>query len=193
MADTARTIEIVSAEDYLARERASPHRHEYVDGAIYAMAGGSRRHNLIAVNLIAALTAHLPDRCAAHMADTKLRIRIERAEIFYYPDVMVSCVASDQTLDWLDAPLVVAEVLSPSTERADRGEKLNAYLQIANLQEYILIEQSLPHVEVFRRANEWRREVLSSGDTLQLPSIDFGIGVDALYRRVEFDATPPTP
>lgn len=192
MADTARTIDIVSAEDYLARERASAHRHEYVDGAIYAMAGGSRRHNLIAVNLIAALTAHLPDRCAAHMADTKLRIRIERAELFYYPDVMVSCVASDQTLDWLDAPLVVAEVLSPSTERVDRGEKLNAYLQIANLQEYILIEQSLPHVEVFRRANEWQREVLASGDTLQLPSIDFAIGVDALYRRVEFDTTPPT-
>ncbi len=192
MADTARTIEIVSAEDYLARERASAHRHEYVDGAIYAMAGGSRRHNLIAVNLIAALTAHLPDRCAAHMADTKLRIRIERAELFYYPDVMVSCVASDQTLDWLDAPLVVAEVVSPSTERVDRGEKLNAYLQIANLQEYILIEQSLPHVEVFRRANEWQREVLASGDTLQLPSIDFAIGVDALYRRVEFDTLPPT-
>ena len=186
MADTARIIDILSPGDYLVRERASPVRHEYVDGAMYAMSGGTRRHNLIAVNLTAALTAHLPDRCAAHMADTKLRIRLERAEFFYYPDSMVCCGPSDQSLDWLDDPLVLGEVLSPSTERVDRGEKFNAYIQIPTLQEYILIEQAMPRVELFRRANEWQREVLLAGDTMRLDSIDFAVAVDALYRRVEF-------
>lgn len=186
MADTARNIEIVSPEDYLRRERASMHRHEYVDGVIYVMAGGSRRHNLIAVNLTTALTAHLPDRCAAYMADTKLRIRQERAEFYYYPDLMVSCDAADQSLDWVDNPLVLTEVLSQSTERLDRGEKFNAYIQIPTLQEYVLIEQSAKHVELFRRANGWQREVLAAGDTLRLDSIEFAMAVEGLYRRVEF-------
>jgi len=120
------------------------------------------------------------------MADTKLRIRLERAEFFYYPDSMVCCGPADQSLDWLDNPLVLGEVLSPSTERVDRGEKFNAYMQIPTLQEYILIEQAMPRVEVFRRANDWQREVLLAGETLRLASVDFAIAVDALYRRVEF-------
>lgn len=186
MADTARLPDIVSVEDYLAHERASSLRHEFVGGAIYAMSGGSRRHNLIAVNLTAALTAHLPDRCAAHMADTKLRIRLQKAELFYYPNTMVCCAASDQSLDWIEDPIAVAEVLSPSSERVDRGEKFNSYIQIPSLQEYILIDQSMVRIELFRRSNQWQREVLVAGDTLHLPSIDFALPVDALYRRVEF-------
>ena len=186
MADTARVIEIASPEDYLARERASAHRHEYVDGAIYAMAGANERHNLIAGNLFNALSNHLPDRCRSFMAEMKVRIRLERAEFFYYPDSLVRCGASDQSLDWCDNPLVLGEVLSPSTERVDRGEKFNAYIQIPTLQEYILIEQAMPRVELFRRANEWQREVLLAEDSLRLASVDFEIAVDALYRRVEF-------
>jgi Uma2 family endonuclease len=186
MADTARIIEIVSADAYLARERATTHRHEFVNGSVYAMSGGSLRHNIIAVNLTTALTAHLPERCVAYMADTKLRIRMERAEFFYYPDSMVCCGPSDQSLDWRDNPLVLGEVLSPSTVRVDRGEKFDAYRQIETLQEYVLIEQDAVRVEVFRRANAWQREVLAAADALRLPSIGFEVPVSALYRRVEF-------
>ena len=185
MADTARIIEICSAEDYLVRERASAYRHEYVDGALYAMAGASERHNLIAGNFFDALSNHLPDRCRAFMTDMKVRIWQERAEFFYYPDAMVRCGPSNQLLDWIDNPLALGEVLSPATERVDRGEKLNAYIQIPTLQEHVLIEQAAPHVELFRRSNAWQREVLKAGDTLHLPSVGFEIAVDALYRRVE--------
>jgi Uma2 family endonuclease len=79
MADTARVIEICSAKDYLARERANSHRHEYVDGALFAIAGASERHNLIAGNFFNALSNHLPDRCRAFRNDMKVRIRQERA------------------------------------------------------------------------------------------------------------------
>ena len=81
---------------------------------------------------------------------------------------------------------MLGEVLSPSTERVDRGEKFNAYTQSPTLQEYILIAQEAPHVEIFRRTMNWRREVLGSGDRLLLPSIEFEMAVDALYRRVVF-------
>ena len=186
MADTARVVEIISPEDYLLRERASVHRHEYVDGAIYAMAGGTDRHNVIAGNIYNLLSAHLPDKCMPYIFEMKVRIRLEHSESIYYPDSMVCCGPRDPSSDWRDNPLVLGEVLSPSTERVDRGEKLNAFIQIPTLQEYILIEQSTPRVELFRRSNKWQREVLLAGDTLRLASIDFAIAVDALYRRVEF-------
>jgi Uma2 family endonuclease len=186
MADTSRNIEIVSVDDYLARERASSHRHEFVNGAVYAMAGGSQRHNIIAGNLVAALNAHLPDRCTAFMSDMKLRLRLDRAEFFYYPDAMVCCGPSDQSLDWRDNPLVVGEVLSPSTVRVDRGENFDAYRQIETLQEYVPIEQDAVHVELFRRGSAWEREVLKAGGVLRLDSIGFAMPVAALYRRVEF-------
>ena len=82
--------------------------------------------------------------------------------------------------------VTVIEVLSPSTERIDRSEKFNAYIQIPTLQEYFLVEQSMMRVELFRRATGWGREVLLAGDVLRLASVEFEIAVDALYCRVEF-------
>lgn len=187
MADTARSIDLLSAEDYLERERSSAHRHEYCRGAVFAMSGGTDRHNRIAVNLTAALSSHLPDRCVAYMADMKVRVKTDRAESYYYPDSMVCCGTTDQSLDWRDDPILIAEVLPSSTERTDRTEKFYAYVQIPTLQEYVLIEQDARRVEVFRRSNDWQREVLAGGDTLRLPSIGFDMPVDALYRRVTFE------
>lgn len=186
MADTARKFEIVSPEDYLRLERESSHRHEFVNGVIYAMSGGTERHNLIAGDLYAALTTHLPARCRPFITDMKLRIKVVSAEFYYFPDSMVCCGPWDQSRDWRDNPLVVGEVLSPSTERTDRSEKLPAYIGIPTVQEVLLIQQDTLQIELFRRSNGWEREVLKAGDTLRLPSIDFAIAVEALYRRVEF-------
>ena len=97
MADTARVSEIVSPEGYLLRERASSHRHKYVDGAVYAMAEAAERHNIVAGNLFNTLFNHLPDRCTPFMADMKVRVRLDRAEFIYYPDSMVCCELSDQS------------------------------------------------------------------------------------------------
>lgn len=186
MADTARSIEIVSVDDYLARERASAYRSEFVNGAVYAMSGGSQRHNLIAVNLTSALTSHLPDRCTAFLADMKVRVRVDESEFVYYPDCMVCYGPYDQSRDWRSDPLVIAEVLSTSTERIDRTEKFNNYTRIETLQEYLLIDQSMARVEVFRRSTGWQREVFLTAETFRLESISFESAVDALYRRVEF-------
>lgn len=186
MGSIARAIEIIPPETYLERERTSAIRHEYVNGVVYAMAGASDRHNRIASNLHVALGVHLPDRCVPYMADMKLRVALQRAHMFYYPDCMVCCGASDQSRDWREDPVVLGEVLSPATERVDRTEKFDAYIRLPTLQEYVLIEQAAARVEVFRRATDWQREVLGPGETLRLGGIDFSIAVDALYRRVEF-------
>lgn len=187
MADTARTLDgVITAEDYLAREEVSPVRHEFANGVLYAMVGGTERHHLIAGNLFFALRSRLPAGCRPFMADVKLRILSNRSEYFYYPDCMVCCGPSDQSQVWRDNPLVLGEVLSPSTERIDRQEKFSAYTQVPTLREFLLIEQSMQRVELFQRDNGWQREVLGVGDRLRLASIDFEIGLDALYQDVEF-------
>ena len=187
MADTARVIEPLTPDEYLDRERLDPIRHEYVDGVIYAMAGATERHNVISAELLSALLNHLPVRCRAFNGDLKLRIRLEVTDQFYYPDCMVFCGPGDQARHWREDPLVLGEVMSASTEDVDRGDKLVAYTtHVPTLQEYILIEQAMMRVEVYRRANGWQKEILGPDDMLRLESIAFEIQVSALYRRVEF-------
>ena len=186
MADTARVIEPLTPEAYLALERDAPFRHEFIDGVMYAMAGATERHNIIAGNLFGALLNHLPDRCVPFMSDMKVRIRLEQAERFYYPDSMVCCGPSDQSIDWRDNPILLGEVLSPKTEKVDRTDKLEDYRRIPSLEAHILIEQGIMRVEIYRRANGWQREILGPDDMLRLESIAFEIQVSALYRRVEF-------
>lgn len=186
MSNTALHFEIVTEPAYLARDAASDVRHELVDGVVYAMAGGSDRHARIGGNLAAALNSHLPGHCVAYGSDMKLRIAHAEAADHYYPDVMVCCGASDQSQVWRDDPVLLAEVLSPSTERADRSEKLPAYTGIGTVEEVLLVAQDEMRVELFRRVTGWRREVLTGADTLNLTSVGMALPVSALYRRVEF-------
>ena len=133
------------------------------------------------------LLNHLPVRCRAFNGDLKLRIRLEVTDQFYYPDCMVFCGPGDQARHWREDPLVLGEVMSASTEDVDRGDKLVAYTtHVPTLQEYILIEQAMMRVEVYRRASGWQKEILGPDDMLRLESIAFEIQMRALYRRVEF-------
>jgi Uma2 family endonuclease len=186
MADAARDISMVSASEYLAQEEASQTRHEFVNGVVYAMVGASERHNLIAFNLAGALFGHLPESCSVFHADMKLRIVLDRAEYFYYPDIMVCCGPSDQSLHYREGPILLGEVLSQSTERTDRVEKFDAYRMIPALEEYILVAQDAPQVEIFRRRTDWRRETFNIDDAFRLECVDFTMAVAALYRRVKF-------
>ena len=186
MAHTLRKFCLVSEDAYLAREEANQVRHELVDGVIYAQVGGTDRHARITLNLASALNERLPDRCAAYSADMKLRIGHAHDADFYYPDVMVCCGPSDQKLVWRENTMLLAEVLSPSTERVDRNEKFLAYTGIASLDTYLLIAQDEVRVEMFRRVGGWKREILGHEDTLEIPAINFAMPVNALYRRVEF-------
>jgi Uma2 family endonuclease len=177
----------LSVEEYLAGEPRSEVRHEYLGGIVYAMAGASVSHNLISGNLFAALRTHLRGSpCGVFIADVKVRLHLANDDIFYYPDVMVACDARDNDEFFKRYPKVLIEVMSESTERIDRREKRWSYQQIETLEEYVLVAQDRMEVTLYRRANQWRPELLTQADQqLQLPSLDFVLPLNAIYEGVK--------
>ncbi len=175
-----------SPEDYLAAEAASPTKHEYRDGDVYAMAGGTDAHITLALNLWAMLRSHLRDRgCRAYALDMKARI--EARNRFYYPDVMVTCDDRDTALStYKQHPCLIVEVVSDSTEAFDRGDKFADYRQIDSLEEYVLISQTRPQVEVFRRSDErlWVLHPYAQGDQVSLASVGWVGSMADLYEDV---------
>lgn len=178
----------ISAEEYLAEEELSPIKHEYVDGQIYAMAGASDAHVTISLNLASALRNHVRGTgCRVYMADMKAYI--ETANIFYYPDVMVTCDPRDRALpNHKKYPCLIVEVLSETTEAFDRGDKFENYQQLESLKEYILISQKRQRVDCFRRNSEglWVLQFCHPGSEIHLKSIDFRTSFEALYEDVIF-------
>ena len=175
----------VTPEEYLAAELLREIRHEYTCGKVYEMAESSAAHNRVTGNLLAELNLHLRGKpCEAFMNDMKIRMESGSDSFFYYPDVMVACDPFDNADYFRRFPKVIVEVLSPSTERIDSSEKLRAYQSIPTVGVYILISQQEAQVTIFRRANQWRREVVAgSGGRLELPELDFGIDFARLYER----------
>jgi Uma2 family endonuclease len=179
---------LMTAEQYLALEERSEVRHEFVDGVVYAVVGARFSHSLIVGNTLALLHGKLPERCRVVANDFKVHIETSRTERFYYPDVVVICAELEMKAVFCTEPQVVVEVLSPSTSRTNRIEKLDAYRQLPSLQEYVLVHHDAPAVELFRREREWAREVCRATEVLELSSLGLAIDVDDLYRRVEFDS-----
>jgi Uma2 family endonuclease len=172
----------ISVEDYLAGERIAEVKHEYVAGAVYAMVGVSDRHETIAGNLYIALrNAMRGGPCQVFFGGVKVRIRIASDERFYYPDIMVACDPSDRDPYYRNRPLLLMEILSPSTERIDRAEKAEAYRRIDSLREYLLITQDQRRVEIQRRENEWMPEVIEASGKVRLVSLDLDLDLDILY------------
>jgi Uma2 family endonuclease len=143
----------ITPEEYLALERTSEGRSEYVDGVVVAMSGGSEPHSVIAVNLMTLLNIHLRGRpCRVFTSDMKVhRANTSR---YFYPDVTVVCGESefrDEHRDVLMNPLLLIEVLSGDTENYDRGTKFTSYIRLDSLQEYVLVSQHAPVVEHYTR------------------------------------------
>ena len=178
--------QLISVDDYIDGEQRSEVRHEYIAGVVYAMAGGSIDHNLIALNFAAALRNHLTGKhCRVLMADVKVRLEIDQDDVFYYPDVMVGCDPRDTEKFYLRHPKVIIEVLSESTERTDRREKLLSYLKIESLEAYVLVAQDKSEVTILQRGKNWRAEVLRGRDqTIQIDSLQFTLPLNALYEGV---------
>ena len=182
----------VSPEEYLLRERQAEYRHEYVAGQVLAMSGASRRHNLISVNMTRELSVGLKGSpCEVYAAD--MRVRLEGARFYTYPDVVAVCgkpQLEDDSFDTLLNPTVIVETLSPSTAAYDRGEKFAYYRQISSLQDYVLISQDRMRVEHFTRQGEfWLYKALDKSDeALDLPSIGCRILVAEIYDKVTFEA-----
>jgi Uma2 family endonuclease len=183
----------VSVEEYLAGELISPGKHEYLGGAIYAMAEARNVHNLIATNTLVALGARLRGkRYRPDNSDTKVRLRQPTQVRFYYPDASVICRPNPPTDSFQDEPAVVVEVLSQSTRRTDEGEKKDAYLTIPSLAVYLLVEQERPAVMAFRRTAEgFVREVYQGLDAvLPLAEIEIELPLAEVSDAVEFAPEP---
>lgn len=178
----------ISPEEYLAGEEISPIKHEYIRGEVYAIAGANDAHVTISLNVASALKNDLRGSgCRVFIADMKASI--EKANIFYYPDVMVTCDERDRaTPTFKQYPCLIVEVLSKSTEAFDRGDKFADYQQIENLQEYVLINQKRQRVECFRRNAEglWVLYTYTPGSEVHLASVNFHVSIDALYEDVTF-------
>jgi Uma2 family endonuclease len=190
---TAKTLNLVSVEDYLASELISPVKHEYLGGVVYAMAGARNAHNLIATNTASTLYARLRGRpCRPYNSDTKIRVRLPMQVRFYYPDVSVVCRSNPQTDSFQDEPVVVFEILSRRTRRIDEGEKKDAYLKIPSLGVYVLVEQETAAVVAFRRTEGgFLREVYEGLEAvLPLGEIGVELPLAEIYETVEFAPEP---
>lgn len=178
-----------TAEQYLDFERGADTKHEYYAGAIYAMVGATEPHVLIVTNLVYALRSQLRDRpCKVYSND--LRLKIAATGSYVYPDVMVVCGdvrLSDGHRDMIENPQMVAEVLSPSTERHDRGTKFQHYKGVESLTDYLLISQDARRVEHHARQPDgsWRRTEITGTGGVSLPSIGCELPLDEIYDKVE--------
>ena len=184
----SQTQNYISPEEYLAGEELSPIKHEYIHGQVYAMAGASDAHMTIAGNLFALLRSHVRGTgCRVYMSDMKARI--ETANVFYYPDVMVTCDERDRAFSTFKKyPCLIVEVLSEGTEAFDRGDKFADYQELETLQEYVLISQKRQRIECFRRNAEglWVLHTYSPRSEIHLASVEFRSSIDALYEDVTF-------
>ena len=182
-------------EDYLAWEETQTERHEYIGGEIFAMAGGSTVHNTLSGNAYIALRSQTrATPCRVYMADVKLQV--EAADASFYPDVFVTCSAADAERRTVQQDaLLIIEVLSPSTEGHDRGDKFAAYRLLPSLQTVLFVAQGQPHIEAFSRNADgsWTLHEASGLDAqLTCPTAErsFVVTLAELYAEVDFSAAP---
>lgn len=181
--------EFFSLEEYFQTEERSEILHEYIAGEIYDMADPSRSHDLISLNLAAPIHTHLQDRqCRTYHGRRQLQFRIGEDDFVYRPDVWVACA---EARNHVEAPCLVIEVFSPSTARFDRREKVTSYREIPSIEEYVLIAQKPVEVVIYRRAEQWKPEVLESSDSvLDLRSIGLALPVARIYKGVSPETLP---
>ena len=186
---TAEKLVYYSVEEYLKAEELSLTRSEYINGLTRAMTGATNRHNTVSVNIVVSLGRQLNGRvCRPFNSDTKVRVRKGEGTCFYYPDASVVCESNRATETFQDKPVVVMEVLSPSTRAIDLDEKLTAYLSIESLHAYMLFEQDKPFAIVMRRTpSGFLREVYEGlASTIDLPTIGCNLLLEEVYSGVDF-------
>jgi len=182
-------------EQYLEIDRKADRRSEYVNGEILAMAGASREHNRITINIGTSRLIQLRGNSCKPLT-TDLRVKGRTTGAFLFPDVVVGCSTlefEDASLDILLNPVVLMEVLSPTTESNNRGWKFTHYRQLATLTDYVMLSQYQPLVEHYTRNsdNQWvLTELRGLSSVLRLPSIGCELPLAVIYERVEFAPDP---
>lgn len=178
----------LSEQEYLAFERSSPMKHEYADGEIFAMSGGTLEHSTVTVNIIGELRNALAGR-GCRVLESNMRVKVPATGRYAYPDCSVFCGRpefTDEVRDTLINPRVLVEVLSDSTEAYDRGDKFANYRTIPTFMEYVLASQKQPQIEVFTRQSDgsWTLRIYGPGERVDLPSLGCAIEVDRVYADV---------
>lgn len=183
----------MSAAEFLAWDAGQTVKHEFVRGEVFAMAGGEDRNNTVALNIVMALRQHLRgSSCRVYGLDVKLRV--EAADCYFYPDLMVTCSGADLDDRLIKRePVLVVEVLSPSTAAYDRGDKFASYRQLPSLQEYLLVDVDRQRCDLFRKGADglWVLHPSGSAEPVRLASVDLTIGAEALWADLEPPATAP--
>ncbi len=186
----------LAAAGYLAIERAAETKSEFFDGEMFAMAGTTKNHARIVMNLSRELSARLKGRACRPFA-TGLRVKVEANGLYSYPDLVVVCgeqLFEDDLLDTLLNPTLIVEVLSETTEQYDRVKKFDLYRALPSLQEYVLVSQSEPRVEQFLRQpdSEWNLRITTDPTAfVNLTSLECEIPFAEIYERVEFPVAEP--
>jgi len=187
---SAPQLQFLTVDDYLAGELRSDVKYEYVDGRVYAMAGGTNIHSRIASRVLGTLYQQLAGSpCEAFNSDTKVRIRRNNRNYFYYPDVSVVCQSNPDDDTFQEQPVVVVEVISDSTRRSDEGEKRDNYLSIPSLSSYVLMEQDRPAARVYLRGadGEFSESLFcDAGDIIPLTAIEAELRFADVYAGIDF-------
>lgn len=183
------TARYMTVEEYLAFEERAPVRHEFVRGRIFSMSGATVAHNIICGNLFSSLHNHMRGS-GCHVFQADMKLRLEAANCFYYPDILVTCEPLKGRSILITTPRLIVEVLSPSTKHVDRREKLVAYQELASLNQYVIVHHSRARIEVHQRdaSRQWGLEVLSRSDELgldALPAKLLRVPVSAVYEGVD--------
>jgi Uma2 family endonuclease len=186
----------LTPEEYFAWEEQQEIKHEYFDGEVFAMSGGTQNHARIGGRLFSLIDLHLDDSgCVALTSDA--RVKIQESEKYVYPDVSVSCDERDrETPQFITHPCLIVEVLSPSTVRAasafaeayDRGDKFELYRRSSSLREYALVSADKIAIDLHRKddLNRWQSIYYRAGDTVELETIGLTFPVERVYRGIEF-------
>ncbi len=179
-----------SSEEYLKMERKSKNKNEYINGKILAMSGASRNHNLIAGNVFREISIQLKDKpCEVYISD--MRVKVSFTGLYTYPDITAVCEEirfDDEHNDTLINPSVIIEVLSPSTEAYDRGEKFTHYRRLDSLRHYILVSQNKLLIEHYVRQNQqWTLfESDKLNDIITISTINCQLSLQEIYSKVNF-------
>jgi len=178
----------MSVEEYLTLERTNTEIHyEFIDGHVYMLAGGTADHSIISANIIRELSLALRGSpCRVYTSDMKVRISEQR---YVYPDVSVSCDPRDRgSIEALQYPRLIVEVLSPSTEAYDRGKKFSYYRACLTIEEYILVDTQQQAIDFYRREQEtfWKLSPLGSDDQVKIQSLGISFPVTAIYENIMF-------
>ena len=183
----------MSEAEYLAFERDSEIKHEYLDGMMYAMSGASQAHNLIVTYTATSIGTQTRNQ-PIEIYICQMRVNVEATGLYTYPDLSLVCgeaQLADDKFDTLLNPVLIIEVLSPSTERYDRGKKFHHYQQLESLQEYVLIAQDSPRIERFFRQDDdtWvLTNVTGLENSLPLASVDAALSLAQVYQKVTFES-----